>query len=182
MSFNIADMRANLTGGGARNTLFKVFINNPIDALGDLKAPFLIKAAQLPASNLGIVEVPFGGRKIKVKGDRTFEDWTVTVINDEDFLIRNAMEAWSNAINTHEGNSMETGSSSPGAYKANAQIIQYSQTGSILREYTFDGMFPSNISSIDMSWESTDQIEEFQVTFAYDFWKISGGSTGVSTS
>ena len=182
MSFNIADFRANLTGGGARNTLFKVFISNPIDSFADLKVPFLCKAASLPASNMGMVDVPYAGRKVKVKGDRTFEDWVVTVINDEDFAIRNAMEAWSNAMNGHESNAMSTGTGNPASYKANAQIIQYSQAGHILREYTMDGMFPTNISAIETSWESTDQIEEFQVTFALDFWRVSGGITGISTS
>ena len=181
MAFNISDMRANLTGGGARNTLFKVFINNPITPLGDLKTPFMVKAAQLPESVIGQIEVPYAGRKIKVAGDRTFSEWTTTVINDEDFAIRHALETWSNAINSHEGNSMETGSSSPASYKANAQIVQYSKTGQAIREYTMDGMFPINISTIEMSWESNDQIEEFTVSWALDFWRA-GGITGVSTS
>lgn len=182
MSFSLTDMRSQLTYGGARNALFKVFISNPIDALADLKVPFMVKAADIPASNMGVVDVPYAGRVIKVKGDRTFEDWTVTVINDEDFLVRNAMEKWSNAMNGHRSNAMTTGSSSPSTYKAQGQIIQYSQTMQPIREYTFDGLFPLTIASIPMAWESANQIEEFQVTFAYDLWETTGGTTGISTS
>ena len=129
-----------------------------------------------------MIEVPYFGRKIKVAGDRTFAEWTVTIINDEDFLIRNAMEQWSNSINSHAGNIREFGSASPLLYKSNAQITQFSKTGVPIREYTFNGMFPTEVSAIEMAWETTDAIEEFTVTFQYDFWEVSGGITGNSTA
>ena len=182
MAFNIQEIRSQLTLGGARASLFQVQIANPANGAGDIKVPFMVKAAAIPASTLGSIEVPYFGRKIKVAGDRTFAEWTVTIINDEDFLIRNAMEQWSNSINSHAGNIREFGSASPLLYKSNAQITQFSKTGVPIREYTFNGMFPTEVSAIDMAWETTDAIEEFTVTFQYDFWEVSGGVTGNSTA
>jgi|TARA_B100001094_G_scaffold150534_1_gene145670 hypothetical protein len=182
MAFNIQEIRSQLTLGGARASLFQVQIANPANGAGDIKVPFMVKAAQIPASTTGVIEVPYFGRKIKVAGDRTFAEWTVTIINDEDFLIRNAMEQWSNSINSHAGNIREFGSASPLLYKSNAQITQFSKTGVPIREYTFNGMFPTEVSAIDMAWETTDAIEEFTVTFQYDFWEVSGGVTGNSTA
>jgi len=182
MAFNIQEIRSQLALGGARASLFQVQIANPANGAGDIKVPFMVKAAQIPASTLGMIEVPYFGRKIKIAGDRTFAEWTVTVINDEDFLIRNAMEQWMNTINSHAGNIREFGSASPLLYKSNAQITQFSKTGVPIREYTFNGMFPTEVSTIEMAWETTDAIEEFTVTFQYDFWEVSGGVTGNSTA
>jgi len=182
MAFNIQEIRSQLVLGGARASLFQVQIANPANGAGDIKVPFMVKAAAIPASTLGSIEVPYFGRKIKVAGDRTFAEWTVTIINDEDFLVRNAMEQWSNSINSHAGNIREFGSASPLLYKSNAQITQFSKTGVPIREYTFNGMFPTEVSAIEMAWETTDAIEEFTVTFQYDFWEVSGGVTGNSTA
>jgi len=182
MAFNIQEIRSQLVLGGARASLFQVQIANPANGAGDIKVPFMVKAAQIPASSLGQIEVPYFGRKIKIAGDRTFAEWTVTVINDEDFLIRNAMEQWMNSINSHAGNIREFGSASPLLYKSNAQITQFSKTGVPIREYTFNGMFPTEVSTIEMAWETTDAIEEFTVTFQYDFWEVTGGITGTSTA
>ena len=182
MAFNIQEIRSQLVLGGARASLFQVQIANPANGAGDIKVPFMVKAAQIPASTTGVIEVPYFGRKIKVAGDRTFAEWTVTIINDEDFLVRNAMEQWMNSINSHAGNIREFGSASPLLYKSNAQITQFSKTGVPIREYTFNGMFPTEVSAIEMAWETTDAIEEFTVTFQYDFWEVSGGVTGNSTA
>jgi len=182
MAFNIQEIRSQLVLGGARASLFQVQIANPANGAGDIKVPFMVKAAQIPASTIGQIEVPYFGRKIKIAGDRTFAEWTVTVINDEDFLIRNAMEQWMNSINSHAGNIREFGSASPLLYKSNAQITQFSKTGVPIREYTFNGMFPTEVSTIEMAWETTDAIEEFTVTFQYDFWEVTGGITGTSTA
>jgi hypothetical protein len=178
MAFNINEIRSQLTYGGARNSLFQVTINNPVNGVADIKVPFLVRAAQIPASTLGVMEVPYFGRKIRLAGDRTFADWTVTVINDEDFLIRNAMEEWSNAIQSKQGNLRAFGSASPLLYKAQAQVTQFSKTGVPIRTYTFNGIFPSEISPIEVDWSTTDQMEEFTVTFQYDWWEVSGGVTG----
>jgi hypothetical protein len=182
MAFNVNQMRAELVGGGARPSLFQVQITNVVDNIADNKLVFMAKAAALPASNLGTIEVPYFGRKIKVVGDRTFEEWTVTVINDEDFLVRNAMEKWMNALNSHVGNTRDVAFVAPERYKTQGQIIQYSKSGAKLREYEFNGLYPSNISAIEMNWETTDTIEEFTVTFQYDWWEVKSGITGISTT
>lgn len=172
MAFNINEMRSQLVYGGARQNLFQVRINNPANASGDLKTPFMVQAAQIPESQLGVIPVFYFGRQMKLAGDRTFGDWTVTVINDEDFLIRNAMEEWSNRINRLERNVRDIN-----RYKSNATVIQYAKDGTPIREYRFDGIFPSVISPIELDWSNTDQMESFQVTFTYDYWTVSGGTT-----
>ena len=178
MAFNINEIKSQLTFGGARNSLFQIQITNPANATADIKVPFLCKAGQIPASTLGMIEVPYFGRKVKIAGDRIFNEWTVTIINDEDFAIRNAMEEWSNSINGHETNLTSFGAASPNLYKSNATVQQFSKTGVALRTYQFNGIFPMEVSMIDMSWETVDTIEEFTVTFMYDSWEISGGTTG----
>lgn len=174
MTFSINDFKAQLVGGGARPTLFKVQITNPILGTADFKTPFMISSATIPESTVGTYSLPYFGREIKYAGDRRFSDWTVRVINDEDFSVRNAMEAWSNAINTHVTNTRV----SPSVYKAQAQIFQYGKDGTVLREYTFQGLFPSNISDIQTGWARRDEYEEFSVTFQYDLWTVTGGNTG----
>lgn len=178
MSFNINEMRAQLTGGGARPTNFQVQITNPANNAGDLKTPFMVQASQLPASTLGTIPVPYFGRTINVEGNRTYAEWTVTVINDEDFLIRNALEQWSHSINSPEGNLTQFGTSNPNAFKSQATVTQYSKTGQVLRVYNFNGIWPLNVAEIGVDWSSTDTIETFEVTFQYDYWTVSGGITG----
>lgn len=178
MAFNVNEIRSQLSLGGARNSLFQVTIQNPANGVADIKVPFLVRAAQIPASTLGLIEVPYFGRKVRMAGDRTFADWTVTVINDEDFLIRNALEQWSNQIQSHQGNLRQFGSASPSAYKAQAQVTQFSKTGNAIRTYTFNGIFPTEISPIELDWNATDTIEEFTVTFQYDWWEVTAGTTG----
>jgi len=174
MSFSINQFKSELVGGGARPSLFQVQITNPILGVADFKVPFMAKAAQLPESTLGSYTVPYFGRDIKYAGDRTFTDWTVTIINDEDFAIRNAMEAWSNAINSHVSNTRAL----PQQYKSDAIITQYGKDGQTLRIYNFEGIFPLTIAAIEMAWETKDTIQEFQVTFQYDLWTVVGGTTG----
>lgn len=177
MAFNINEFKSQLVGGGARPTLFQVQITNPILSVADFKVPFMVKTAALPGSNLGVYAVPYFGRFVKYAGDRTFDDWTVTIINDEDFLIRNAMESWMNAINSHDSNTRAL----PQSYKSNAIITQYSKDGRALRTYIFEGIHPVSVEPIQMGWENQNTIEEFNVTFQYDLWKVEG-STGISTS
>jgi hypothetical protein len=177
MAFNINEFKSQLTGGGARPSLFQVQILNPVAPEADFKVPFMVKTGGIPASNIGGFEVPYFGRNVKYAGDRTFEDWTVTVINDEDFAIRNSMEAWSNAINTHDGNLRAL----PQDYKSTGIITQFSKDGSALRSYVFEGMYPITIDQIEMDWGTADTIEEFGVTFQYDFWRVEG-VTGIPTT
>jgi hypothetical protein len=181
MSFNVNTFRSQLEFGGAKPSLFDVTILNPVAGINDQKTTFMIKAASLPSSTLGEIPVAYFGRTIKLAGDRTFEPWGVTVINDEDFAVRNAMETWSSWMNSHEGNIQLFGTSSPAAYKAQAIINQYGKNGNVIRTYKFHGLFPTNIEAINMAWDLTDQIEEFGVTFSYDWWTVEG-STGTAAT
>lgn len=140
MAFNINEIQAQLTLGGARPSLFQVFITNPVNSTGDLKTPFMVRTAQLPASTLGLIEVPYFGRKVKIAGDRTFAEWTTTVVNDEDFLVRNGIENWMNDINSHAGNVRNFASANDQQYKSTAEVTQYSKTGVPIRVYKFHGL------------------------------------------
>jgi hypothetical protein len=178
MAFNVNEFAGALKSGGARPSLFQVQITNPINGVADAQVPFMVKAAQIPESTVSAIDVPYFGRQVKVAGTRTFAEWSPTIINDEDFAIRNAMEQWSNAINSMQGNVNNAGGTAPSLYKANAQVTQYSKTGEILRVYNFVGIFPTSVGAIDLGWENGDAIEEFAVTFAYDYWEVVGGTTG----
>lgn len=177
------DFKSRLTGGGARPNLFECEINFPSAASGeDTGLPeytrFLVKAANLPASTLSVIDIPFRGRNLKIAGDRTFDPWTITVINDTDFRIRNAFEKWMNYINKHEDNSGQT---DPVSYQQTMKVYQLGrakvgesmQSDSempILKAYEFYGTFPTAISAIDLSYDSTDTIEEFTVDLQVQWW------------
>ena len=186
---NITEFRTRLIGGGARSNLFEVTIEYP-ESFGENakeNGQFLIKAAEIPAANLGNIPVPYRGRVLPVAGDRTFDPWTITVINDTDFSIRSAMERWSNFINDIQTNQ---GSSDPSTYQKSATVKQLSRQGGIedegdikvLRTYKFEGIYPNSVSSIPLDYGATDQIEEFQVTFNYLFYEITGGTDGLGKS
>lgn len=162
MPFNITDFKGNFPFDGARPNLFEV--NIPVF---DQKLTFTAKTAQLPGSTIGTIEVPYFGRTIKVAGNRTFPEWTVTVINDEDFIVRNQLEEWMARINGHESNLAEALYSQ---YCFDAEVYQYGKQGDIVKSYTFIDMFPADISPIDVSWDANDAIEEYAVTFQYQYW------------
>jgi hypothetical protein len=179
LAFNIDGFRARgLVNGGARPSLFEVRL--PIappgvssTALNDLS--FLVQASQLPSSVIEPIDVPYFGRKIKIAGDRTFQDWTITVMNDEDFGLRNFFESWHNKINSLVSNRQDSPSGSLLDYKVQAEVIQYGKAGpgddsGIIRAYTFVGLFPTSIDAIGLDWERTNTYETFDVTFAYDYW------------
>jgi hypothetical protein len=178
MAFNVNDIRAQLAFGGARPSLFQVIISNPVNPVADIKLPFLCKTAQLPSSQLGLIEVPYFGRKLKIAGDRTFDAWTVTIINDEDFLIRNAMEQWNNSIQLYQQNVTALGSGAPSLYKSQATVTQYGKAGEVLRVYQFNGIFPQAVGPIELAWNTVDEIEEFQVQFQYDTFEVLNSVTG----
>ena len=186
---NITEFRSRLTGGGARSNLFEVSIDFPDLAIDQRlvtdKVPFLVKAAEIPASNLGNIPVPYRGRVLPIAGDRTFDPWTVTIINDNDFIIRDAMEKWSNSINDLQ---TAQGTINPEVYQRSALVKQLSRQGTgpgddekILRRYKFEGIYPNTVSSIPLDFGATDQIEEFQVTFNYLFYEVAGGADGTGT-
>jgi len=196
----ISQFKSNLAGGGVRPNLFEVELNFPngsgqslgfmsndstptsatqslsTSGVGD-KVPFMVKAAALPASNITPVEVPFRGRILKVAGERTFDSWTVTVLNDSDFKIRTVMEQWMNGISRLTNGSGEV---NPTDYTADAEVTQLDRNGGELRKYEFIGLFPTNISEIALSMDTTDTIEEFTVEFQVLYWKIAAGSDSTS--
>jgi hypothetical protein len=202
----ITAFKSALAGGGARPNLFEVSIPSfPIaagtstwstTAGGEADSfKFLCKAAALPASNVAPVDVPFRGRILKVAGERTFDTWTVTVINDENFKIRTAFEKWMNGISKLDN---ATGASSPASYMADAFVYQLGRgAGTVestsnstntngtsiqaLRTYKFYDIFPTNISQIDLSYDTTDTLEEYTVEFQVQYWTAGTSSGGEQT-
>ncbi|AIX16654.1 tail tube monomer protein [Synechococcus phage ACG-2014f] len=173
----LSDFKAKMTGGGARPNLFEVVLQFPISAPTDTdtlqKTRFLVKAAALPASNIGPIEVPFRGRVLKLAGDRTFDTWTITVLNDTDFSIRSAFEKWMNSMNRMED---ATGTQDPAFYQSDAYVYQLDRDGSTLRTYRFHDVFPNNLSSMDLNYETTDSIHEFTVEMQVQWWEAIRGT------
>ena len=168
----VDDFKSKLVGGGARSNLFKVTMNFPGYANGDVElTSFMCKTAQFPSSVVAPITVPFRGRQLQLAGDRTFEPWTVTIINDTGFEVRNAFEAWSNGINGHNSN---TGLSNPTDYQADAVIEQLDKEGNVTKTYDFRGLWPSNIGAIDVSYETADTIQEFTVELQVQYWESTG--------
>ena len=172
---DITKFREKLNKGGVRSNLFEVEIKNIPGGGPDVQdeIKFLVKAAEIPASNIGNIPVPFRGRVLPVAGDRTFDPWTVTIINN-DFKIRDSMEKWSNFINDMV---LANGSVDPDSYQRTGIVKQLSrQSGNdkipVLRQYNFFGIYPNVISNIPLDYGATDQIEEFQVTFNYLYWTV----------
>jgi len=197
----LRDFKSKLAGGGARPNLFEASINSFPTAISEAwdnsseaeggAFKFLCKSTALPASNLGSIEIPFRGRTLKVAGDRTFDDWTVTIINDEDFRLRTAFERWSNVMSQLDD---ATGVTNPTSYMTDAFIQQLGRgpevgaasnnggNSSILRSYKFFDVFPVTVGEIALSYDTTDALEEFDVTFRYQYFTIgSSGDSGAST-
>ena len=173
----ITDFKSKMSGGGARSNLFEVVVSFPESAPADTnvldKSRFLIKSVALPASTVTPLEVAFRGRTLKLAGDRTFESWTITVINDTDFAIRSAFESWVNSINRVSDN---TGETNPALYQADAFVYQLDRDGTTLRAYHFYDLFPTNISSIQLAYE-TDAIQEFTVEMQVLWWEAVKGTS-----
>ena len=175
MAFNVSEFRSNMVGDGARPNLFAVTLTFPTNIPGASQAgqqvTFMAKASQLPGSTVNTVPVYYFGRELKFAGNRTFADWTLQIINDESFVIRNAVESWLIAINSHAGNVRDAGSATPSSYSVDALVTQYGKTGNVLKQYNFVGLFPTDLAPIDLDWGSNDSIEEFAVTFSYQWWE-----------
>ena len=172
----ISNFKSKLTGGGARANLFEVVLTFPDTAQPDSevleKARFLVKSANLPASNVSPIEVPFRGRTLKIAGDRSFESWTVTVLNDTDFAIRSAFEKWMNTINRLSDN---TGLTDPADYQADAYVYQLDRDGSTLRSYRFYDTFPTQVGPIELSYDAQG-IQEFTVELQVQYWEAIKGT------
>ena len=187
----ISQFKSRLAGGGARPNLFEVELTLDGEGLGfslpgydATQMAFLCKAANLPAQNIASIDVPFRGRIFKVAGDRTIDTWTITIINDEDFRLRRAMEFWTEQIAALDTN---LGATSPNAYMAAAKVYQLGRgstpastnnsgsANAVLAEYEFVDIFPTEVSAIDLSYDSSDTIEEFTVTFQVQSIRILKG-------
>lgn len=169
---SIEDFKARLQGGGVRPTMFQVEMTFPGDIVADPNQAttdgiFLIKAASLPAATVGSIGVPFRGRQLKVSGDKVFEDWTVTVTNDVSFVLRKAFEEWSEKIQNHN---YVLGANELDQYFSTAIVRQLDRDGQQLRAYRFQGIWPTNVAAIDLSFESVDAVEDYAVTFAVQYW------------
>ena len=176
----ISDFKSKLTGGGARANLFEVVLTfpdaaqPPSDVLD--RSRFLVKGARLPASNISQLEVPFRGRVLKIAGDRTFDSWTVTVINDTDFAIRSAFERWMNTINRLSDN---TGLVNPADYQADAYVYQLDRDGQDLRAYRFYDTFPTQVGPIELSYDAQG-IQEFTVELQVQYLEVIKGRSPVA--
>lgn len=191
MPFDPQSFRSALAYDGARPNLFEVRLNFPdfIAREGDRagsgdnagsgeKFSFMCQAASLPAQQVDVVPVFYQGRETKVAGNRTFDNWTVSILNDEDFAIRNKIELWNNALNGHSTNVRERSTAqNSNIYGSTAHVIQLSKDGSALRSYKFIGLWPTTIGEISLDWNSSNEIESFDVTFAYQWWETLVGSS-----
>ena len=175
----IDDFKANLLGGGARANQFRVTITPPAGiaiGLDVRRASFLVRASNLPAQTLGEIVVPFRGRQIYIAGDRTFDDtWSTTFLNDTDFMVRNAMELWMNGINDLADG---TGTSTLADYQTDLQVEQLDRDDTILKTYIFRSAWPTSVAQIDLSSETADAIEDFEVTWRYQHFEASGVNFG----
>ena len=195
MSFSINGFRSNLIGGGARPSLFEVSLSFPTltststTISGDTDAAtttpqskFLIKGTSIPASTIGTYDVSFHGKQVKIAGDRTFETWDTTIINDEGFEVRHKLENWMELIQNHKLNTRSealgtvTYEGDAANYKKDISVSQFSQNGVTLRQYKFIGAFPTTLSAIALDW-GTSEIEEFTCTWTYDRWEAEDTSS-----
>ena len=178
---------------GVKPNMYQVSVNWP-DALGQGKGPtdkdlvdILCKSAALPASNLGVIEVPFRGRTVKIAGDRTFDTWSATFINDEDMKIRAYFEEWLADINSHENNAspLFRPQTTTEGYMANLKVAQLEKNattnGGVIREYTLHHAFPTSVSQIDLAYDSNDQVSEFSVEFQLSYWTAESKSAAESS-
>lgn len=142
---------------------------------------FMVKAASFPASTIGVVEVPFRGRQLKIAGDRTYEPWSVTVLNDEGFTIRQQMETWAQTIQEYKING--SSAQNTGEYMGRAIVDQLSRDGEIIKQATLEGIWPSNISALDLDWGTNDTPEEYTVEFQVQYWlPIKGEETSTTNT
>ncbi|QIN96858.1 tail tube protein [Synechococcus phage S-N03] len=169
---SIEDFKAVLQGGGVRPTMFEVELTFPESVVSDSTeitrdGTFLVQAAALPASNVGTIEVPFRGRKLKVSGDRTFDPWNVQIMNDVSFGLRVAFEKWAEKIQNHN---YALGATNLSDYFASAIVRQLDRDGTQLRSYSFEGIWPSAVGEIGLDFNATDDVERYDVTFNVQYW------------
>lgn len=182
MPFNVQQFRASLVADGARASLFDVQLTFPTIVGTGGTAPgtfgsaqqlvtFRAKATALPADSISSIGLNYFGREVKIAGNRTFTDWSITVIQDEPFVLRNAFERWMSGMNSHVSNLRAPEMlSGDGGYQQDGLITQYGKLGNVIKQYKMIGCFPTDVSAVDVDW-SAPNVEEFQVTFAYQWWE-----------
>jgi hypothetical protein len=183
---NISDFKAQLIGGGARANQFRVELAFPTYVAAGpvvgVKSQFLCKAAQLPASTIENVPLQYRGRAVNIAGERTFAPWTITVYNDTDFAIRNAMENWSNGV---QNLTTTNGRVNPRDYQVDLLVHQLDRNGAIVKTYKFVDAYPTEIGAIALDFDSANTVETFDVTFQYNYWTSNtaeGAGIGVNVS
>jgi hypothetical protein len=160
---SIDQFKAQLIGGGPRANRFRVFLPRSGN-----KIEFLAKATSIPAATIGVTEVPFRGHVLKLAGERTFENWSVTIINDVEFSARNALEAWQEEIQAYDSGE---GSTNTDYLLSRAYVEQLNKDDSVLARYEFFNMFPVSVGAIELSYDTVDELEEFEVEFAISHWE-----------
>ena len=177
MAFQLSNFTSAFKGGGARSSLFEVSFSGtePVGSLANLQ--YLCKATTIPPSNISSIDVPFLGRAIKVAGDRTFEPWTTTILNDEDFQIRNTLELWMDQIKSHRD--IKQKESNISGYQRDMILTQYTKTGTASKKWTFVNAWPGSVSEISLAWD-TPAVEEFTCSWNYDYWKADTATTIVT--
>jgi hypothetical protein len=178
--FNVSSFRSQMTGDGARPNLFSCSIPDLSANINGVTGSevafnFMCRTAQLPGSTVNSIPVNYFGRELKFSGNRVFSEWTVTIINDEDFKIRNTFELWMSSLNSHVANLRSL--ISPLSYQKDAYVTQWGKAGTAIKDYKFVGMFPIEVTPIELDWGANDSIEEFGVTFAYQWWESTGQSS-----
>ena len=177
--FNVNKFKSSLKHGGASPSLFKVIFDYPSGIpVPPTRATFLVKATTIPASTIGSYDVYYHGKAIKVAGDRTYDTWDTTIINDEDFGIRKVLEEWMAAISNHSLNTRnkeifsDMSEGDVAKYKKDLKVKQLGKRGQELRTYEFIGAWPTALSTINLDWATATEIEEFTCTWVYDSWKV----------
>lgn len=168
---NIADFKAQLTGGGARANQFRVGLTFPsyvnAGAVVGNKAQFLCKAAQLPGSTIDNIPIQYRGRAVNIAGERSFAPWSISVYNDTDFAIRNAMEVWSNGV---QNLTTTDGRVNPRDYQVDLEVHQLDRSGVVVKTYRFVDAYPIEIGAIALDFDQVNTVETFDVTFQYNYW------------
>ena len=172
MAFSVDQFKQALVLDGARPNLFQIQLSFPpiVDYGIARDLTFLANGTQLPASTVGVARQHYFGREVKFPGNRTFQPWSINIINDESFDLRNAFEQWLNAINGNGTNVRDAGARYSSQYSVEASVTQFSKDGIPIKVYAFAGLFPTQVDPINLNWGSNDQIEEFGVTFEYQYW------------
>jgi len=188
MAFAVSEFKTNLKGGGARPSLFTVDIDAALKDLGiapPISSKYLIKGASIPTSTIGTYDVFYHGKAIHVAGDRTFETWDTTIMNDEDYGIRIALEKWMDLLADHKLNTrvgFSSGEGEQASYKQDIFVTQFGKDGKHKHHYHFLGAFPTTISAIPLDWGTASEIEEYTVTWTYDRWMPGTSAKGPLTT